>query len=114
MIYNWTVTNLYTLDEGTETDYVVTALYSVTGIETVDGTEYTASLSNSAQFEVVQGATFIPYADLTNTIVIGWIETQLGVDGVSNIEACISGMINSEINPPVSPQNTALPPNFNN
>jgi hypothetical protein len=36
MIYNWTVTNLFTIDEGTETDYVVTALYNVTGIETVE------------------------------------------------------------------------------
>ena len=113
MIYNWTVTNLYTLDEGTEKDYVVTALYNVTGIEQSGGVEYTASLSNSAQFEVVQGDTFIPYADLTNTIVIGWIENQLGEDGVNNIQACIDGMINSEINPPVSPQNTPLPPNFN-
>ena len=113
MIYNWTVTNLFTIDEGTETDYVVTALYEVTGIEQSGGVEYTASLSNSAQFEVVQGATFIPYADLTNTIVIGWIENQLGEDGVNNIQACIDGMINSEINPPVSPQNTPLPPNFN-
>ena len=113
MIYNWTVTNLYTIDEGTETDYVVTALYNVTGIEQSGGVEYTASLSNSAQFEVVQGDTFIPYADLTNTIVIGWIETQLGEDGVNNIQACIDGMINSEINPPVSPENTPLPPNFN-
>ena len=113
MIYNWQVKNLFTIDEGTETDYVVTALYNVTGIETESGTEYTASLSNSAQFEVVQGDTFIPYADLTNTIVIGWIETQLGEDGVNNIQACIDGMINSEINPPVSPQNTELPPNFN-
>ena len=113
MIYNWTVTNLFTLDEGTKTDYVVTALYEVTGIEQSGGVEYTASLSNSAQFEVVQGATFIPYADLTNTIVIGWIENQLGEDGVNNIQACIDGMINSEINPPVSPQNTPLPPNFN-
>ena len=113
MIYNWQVTNLFTLDEGTETDYVVTALYNVTGIEQSGGVEYTASLSNSAQFEVVQGATFIPYADFTNTIVIGWIENQLGEDGVNNIQACIDGMINSEINPPVSPQNTPLPPNFN-
>jgi hypothetical protein len=113
MIYNWTVTNLYTIDEGTETDYVVTALYNVTGIEQSGGVEYTASLSNSAQFEVVQGDTFIPYADLTNTIVIGWIQTELGEDGVSNLEASVAGMINSEINPPVSPQNTPLPPNFN-
>ena len=113
MIYNWKVTNLYTLDEGTETDYVVTALYEVTGIQIWKDVEYTASLSNSAQFEVVEGATFIPYADLTNTIVIGWIENQLGEDGVNNIEACISGIIRTQITPPVIPQNTDLPPNFN-
>ena len=109
MIYNWTVTNLYTLDEGTETDYVVTALYNVTGIETVDGTEYTASLSNSAQFEVVQGATFIPYADLTNDIVIAWVQETIGVNGVTSITACLDGQIESQINPPVTPQNTPLP-----
>jgi len=114
MIYNWTVTNLFTLDEGTEKDYVVTALYEVTGIEQSGGTEYTASLSNSAQFEVVQGDTFIPYADLTNTIVVGWIQSQLGEDGVNNLQASVEGMINSEINPPVSPENTPLPTNFNN
>ena len=113
MIYNWKVTNLYTIDEGTETDYVVIALYEVTGIEQSGGVEYTASLSNSAQFEVVQGATFIPYADLTNTIVVGWIQSQLGEDGVNNLQASVEGMINSEINPPVSPENTPLPPNFN-
>jgi len=112
MIYNWTVTNLYTLDEGTETDYVVTAMYKVTGIATVDGTEYTASFPSSANFEVVQGATFIPYADLTNTIVVGWIQNQLGETGVNNIMACVSSMIGSQIYPPVVPQNTPLPPNF--
>ena len=113
MIYNWQVTNLFTLDEGTEIDYVVTALYEVTGIEQSGGKEYTASLTSSAQFEVVQGATFIPYADLTNTIVVGWIQSQLGEDGVNNLQASVAGMINSEINPPVIPQNTTLPENFN-
>jgi hypothetical protein len=112
MIYNWQVKNLFTIDEGTETDYVVTALYEVIGIEQSGGVEYAASLSNSAQFEVVQGATFIPYEDLTNTLVVGWIQSQLGEDGVNNLQASVEGMIESEINPPVSPQNTELPPNF--
>ena len=112
MIYNWQVKNLFTIDEGTETDYVVTALYEVIGIEQSGGVEYAASLSNSAQFEVVQGATFIPYEDLTNTLVVGWIQSQLGEDGVNNLQASVEGMINSEINPPITPQNTELPPNF--
>ena len=112
MIYNWKVTNLFTLDEGVETNYVVTALYEVVGVETVSGTEYTASLSNSAQFEVTEGSTYIPYEDLTNTLVVGWIQSQLGEDGVNNLQASVEGMINSEINPPISPKNTELPPNF--
>jgi hypothetical protein len=102
--YTWEVTNLYTIAT-TEPDYVVTALYNVTG---VDG-EYTASLSNSAQFEVSSEGDFIPYADLTNEIIIGWVQEQLGVDGVANLEACIQGQIDSQINPPVSPENTPLP-----
>jgi len=112
MIYNWQVTNLFTLDIVSEAGYVVTALYEVVGVETVSGTEYTASLSNSAQFEVTEGSTYIPYEDLTNEIVVGWIQSQLGEDGVNNLQASILGMINSEINPPISPQNTELPPNF--
>ena len=39
--YNWQVTNLYTLDTTTETDYVVNAVYDVIGTETSEGVEYT-------------------------------------------------------------------------
>ena len=105
--YTWTVTNLYTVPVSpTEPDYVVTALYNIIG---VDGT-YTAELSNSAQFEVIADQPdFTPYADLTEAQVLGWIQTQLGPDGVANLEACIQGQIDSQINPPVSPENTPLP-----
>jgi hypothetical protein len=105
--YTWSVTNLYTIDaSATETDYVVTALYLVAG---TDGT-YSAELSNSAQFEVkASEAGFTPYAELTEAQVLGWIQEGLGVDGVANFEACIQGQIDSQANPPVSPENTPLP-----
>ena len=103
--YTWSVTNLYTIPATNEPDYVVTALYELVG---VDGT-YTSSISNSAQFEVSSEGDFIPYADLTNEIVISWVKEQLGVDGVANLEASIQGQIDSQINPPVSPENTPLP-----
>jgi hypothetical protein len=103
--YTWVVTALYTETIGTEQDYVVIAMYEVVG---VDG-DYTASLSNTAQFSTESVSEFIPYADLTNEIVIGWVQEQLGVDGISNLEACIQGQIDSQINPPVSPVNTPLP-----
>jgi hypothetical protein len=103
--YNWNVTALYTETIAGEQNYVVIANYEVVG---VDGT-YTASLSNIARFSTENVDNFTPYEDLTNEIVIGWIQAELGVDGVSNLEACIQGQIDSQINPPVVPQNTPLP-----
>jgi hypothetical protein len=103
--FTWAVTALYTETIAGEQNYVVIANYSVVG---VDGT-YSASLSNIARFSTESMSPFIPYEDLTEAVVIGWIQTDLGVDGVDNIYACIQGQIDSEINPPVVPQNTPLP-----
>ena len=103
--YTWNVTALYTETVAGEQNYVVIANYEVIG---VDG-QYTAGLSNIARFNTASVSPFIPYEDLTNEIVVGWIQTDLGVDGVSNLEACIQGQIDSQINPPVVPQNTPLP-----
>jgi hypothetical protein len=103
--YTWAVTALYTETIAIEQDYVVMANYEVVG---VDG-EYTASFSNIARFSTESVSEFIPYADLTNEIVVGWIQEELGEDGVANLEACIQGQIDSLINPPVSPQITPLP-----
>ena len=105
--YTWTTTNLYTINLATEFDYVVTAIYNVSA---TDGT-YSASLdSNSCQFTVENDKPdYIPYEDLTNDIVIAWVQETIGVDGVTSITACLDGQIESQINPPVTPQNTPLP-----
>ena len=103
--YNWNVTALYTETIAGEQNYVVIANYSVVG---GDGT-YGAEISNIARFSTESVSPFIPYEDLTEEIVIGWIQTDLGVDGVNNLYACIQGQIDSQINPPVVPVNTPLP-----
>jgi hypothetical protein len=105
--YTWTTTNLYTINLATEPDYVVTAIYNVSA---TDGT-YSATLdSNSCQFTVDNNKpNYIPYADLTNDIVIAWVQETLGVDGVTSITACLDGQIESQINPPKTPTNTPLP-----
>ena len=103
--YTWEVTALYTETVGTEQDYVVIANYTVVGVDDT----YSASLSNIARFSTESVSPFIPYEDLTETIVITWIMDELGTDGVNNLYACIDGQINSQINPPVVPQNTPLP-----
>jgi hypothetical protein len=104
--YTWTVTNLYTQTIDGKEDYVVTAIYDVVG---VDG-NYTASMtSNMAQFSTEDITKFTPYADLTEAIVLAWVKESLGENGIISIEACIQGQIDSEINPPITPQETPLP-----
>jgi hypothetical protein len=102
--YTWTVNQMYTLQQP-DPNYVVNVLWTLTG---VDGTT-TASIGGNSPFDSNQSGTFIPYDQLTEAIVIGWVQAQLGEVGVSNFEANVQGQINSILNPPVSPQNTPLP-----
>ena len=103
--FTWKVTALYTQSINGKEDYVVIANCETIG---VDG-DYKAVVPNVIQFSTEDVTTFIPYADLTEAIVVGWIKESLGVDGVANLEACIQGQIDSQINPPAVPVYTPLP-----
>lgn len=105
--YNWTVTNLLTIHASdSEPEYVVNALYNVEATEE----SFTANLSNSASFSVVKSeAGYIPYADLTEDTVIGWIKDQLGINGVESIEAALAGQIETQKNPEPTIEVTPLP-----
>ena len=98
--FTTTITAMYTLQQP-DPNYVVNALWEVTG---VDG-GYTASIGGNTTFDSNQAETFIPYADLTEAIVIGWIPEN----AIASAQACVQGQIDSMITPPVSPQNTPLP-----
>jgi hypothetical protein len=95
------ITAMYTLQQP-DPNYVVNALWEVTG---VDGT-YTASIGGNTQFNSAdQVGTFIPYNQLTEATVIGWIpENQ-----IASAQACVQGQIDSMITPPVSPASQPLP-----
>ena len=51
----------------------------------------------------------MPYDQLTEGVVIGWVQASLSEQGIANVEANVQGQIDSQINPPVSPANTPLP-----
>lgn len=96
-----TITAMYTLQQP-DPNYVVNAIWKITG---VDG-QYTAFIDGMTRFNSAdQQGTVIPYADLTEAIVIGWISP----DAIASAQACVQGQIDSMITPPDSPQNTALP-----
>ena len=98
--FTTTITAMYTMQQP-DPDYVVNVLWEVTG---VDG-EYTASIGGNTTFNSNQSPSFIPYDELTEATVIGWIPEN----AMASAQACVQGQINSMINPPVSPENTPLP-----
>jgi hypothetical protein len=104
--FKWITTNLYTLDVNTNNGYVVTAVYDVIA---TDG-KYFASITNVSQFSIKENdPNFVIYDDLTNDIIIEWVKTQLGPDGVIAIENSLNLKIQSQNNPPKTPVNTPLP-----
>jgi len=100
--YTTTITSMYTVDTP-DPGYVVNVQFTVSG---TDGTN-TASIDGNIQFNSEQADTFIPYDQLTQTIVLGWINEA--TDNQANYYANIDGQIASIVNPPVSPMNTPLP-----
>lgn len=102
--FTWTIDAMYTL-QTPDPNYVVNVIWTLTG---VDG-EFTASIGGNTVFDSNQSSTFIPYNELTQDIVIGWVQANLGEQGIANYEANVNGQIASKQNPPVSPENTPLP-----
>ena len=84
MEYTWTIAQM---ERKTSDDFVVTVHYRVTA---VDG-EYTASTYGTVGY-TQKSETFIPFADLTEATVVGWVKDSLGEETVqealaSQIEA---------------------------
>ena len=98
--FTTTIDAMYTVQQP-DPNYVVNVLWTVTG---VDG-QYTASIDGNTMFSSQQGPDFIPYDQLTEATVIGWIPA----DQIASAQACVQGQIDSMITPPVSPENTPLP-----
>jgi type 1 glutamine amidotransferase len=100
--YTTTINKMYTVPN--PTGYVVNVLFNVSG---TDGT-YTANIDGNIQFAPEQDQVdFIPYANLTEAIVMGWINTA--TNNQENYYANVQGQINSMITPPVSPTSEPLP-----
>jgi hypothetical protein len=86
------------------TGYVVNVLFNVSG---TDGA-YTANIDGNIQFTPEQDQPdFVPYNELTQAEVIGWINTA--TNNQENYYANVQGQINSMITPPVSPSSQPLP-----
>ncbi len=85
--YTWSVVQM---DRLTSDGFVVTVHYTVNA---VDG-EFTASTYGTVGF-AEEGA-FTPYSQLTEAVVVGWVQESLGKD---TVEASLAANIEAQKNP---------------
>ena len=68
--------------------YVKEVIYRVKGL---DGSEEKARATGEVNLEKPE--TLIPYKDLTESTVLGWVKAKLGTDGVTAIEKSLEDEI---------------------
>ena len=87
--YLWTISQMNRL---TSDDFVVTVHYNVSA---TDGT-YQASTYGTTSYTQTPGESYVPYAALTEAVVVGWVQNTLGKD---TVEASLKGQIDALKNP---------------
>ena len=85
-----------TLERELADGYVKKVIYRVKGI---DGSE--EKLRATGEVELEKPETLIPYKDLTESTVLGWVKTKLGADAVAAVEKSLEDQI-ALINTPVT------------
>lgn len=84
-----TTWKISTLDRDTVDGFVTTAHWTCS---VVDG-EFSAGSYGTVGFTKEDGVNLIPYANLTEEIVIGWVKASLGDEGVAYAEAALAANI---------------------
>ena len=86
--YTWAIAQM---DRLTSDGFVVTVHYTVNA---VDG-DYTASTYGTVGYTQGEGS-YVPYADLTEAEVVGWVQESLGKD---TVEEGLAAQIEAQKNP---------------
>ena len=87
--YTWTISQL---DRFTSDNFVFTVHYNVS---TTDDT-YTSSTYGTIGYTQEPGETYVPYDQLTEAMVVGWVQTSLGQ---ATVEASLQSQIDLLKNP---------------
>ena len=96
--YSWNIVNL---EREISDGFVFTAHYTVSAESDQlkpDGTAYTSGAYGSVGFQ--RPDSLVPYADLTEIEVVGWVQDALGgAEKVAEIQAALDAIIAKEITP---------------
>ena len=89
--YTWKIAQL---ERETADGYVYTAHYTVDAKDDV----YSAGAYGSIGFERPEGE-LIPFSDLTEELVVGWVQEQLTEEKVSEVEAALQTQLDEQASP---------------
>lgn len=97
--YTWSISGLlcYPTEKG-EADVVFTVNW---GITADDGLGHEATILGSQLIPLDSSSPFTPFNDLTETQVIGWVQSAMGPETVDSYYAGLDRRIQDMISPPV-------------
>jgi hypothetical protein len=91
--FTWRIANL---ERETSDGYVFTAHYTVDAVS--NDSVYRAGAYGSIGLERPEG-NLIPYADLTEDVVVGWVLQKLGDEKVLEVHGALESQINEQRTP---------------
>lgn len=94
--YDW---NCKTVDVVLQQEGLTDVVYNVHWIVTGTSDTYSSTSIGTQTVTLDESTPFIPFADLTNDIVVGWTKDAMGEEQVASIESGIADAIEKEINP---------------
>jgi hypothetical protein len=116
--YTWKVTDMLANTQGGNPDFVVQTRWSKTGTDSDTG--LSGTFSGATPFKYDPSSAVIPYDQLTEAIVLGWIQDTINANPgyAAHIDAQIAKQLNpnkaEEVPlpwaPPTPPTPTSVPP----
>lgn len=106
--YTWAVTGVKATNVGSETNYVVQTYWTKTG---TDENGNTGTFSGATPFApVVDQPDFVPFDQLTEAIVLSWIQPVVTGSYEQHVNDQIAKQIAEKINPVIDPPLPWAPP----
>jgi hypothetical protein len=98
--YTWVISQLdcYPTQDN-KTDVVFTVHWRR---QATDGSGHNGDIYGSQAITLNPDETFVPYANLTQAEVIGWLEAAMGAETLAAQEAALDKQIADQINPPTT------------
>ncbi len=108
--YTWKVTGVKTKTEDGNTDAVVQTYWTKTGTDENGNTGTFSGATPFSSLNMPEGSTFVPFAELTEEIVLGWIQDIVVGNYEEHVNAQIAKQISDKITPVTEPALPWAPP----